>query len=271
MPKLIFLNPTPNLLKVAEQVKAQGKSVRLAFNNQFPPISSTNLHVFKDGTYSTARKTPNPAEVPSELCMKMKKNVFNFFYAKTVKSKLSEFGNEAGNANITDLCLFKTCGVYSHEIKHIHDEPVTHQTLLSSNPDSLIVTSNIESLSGNEKMNMFDTDFCLKDAFGNDFFVVFAKQERIEVCVHGNRLITIGNKNSDHMQALGELFPMFKQFSFKKVKELVISRNRQPWAYKKAEKGVVLLNDFSYFNLSLRLPELWYQKAGKLLCSEKLR
>jgi hypothetical protein len=64
---------------------------------------------------------------------------------------------------------------------------------------------------------------------------------------------------------------MLKQFSFKKVKELVISRNRQPWAYKVIDKRIILLNDFSYFSLSLKLPDLWYEKAGRLLCSEKLR
>jgi hypothetical protein len=271
MAEFIFLNPTPNLMKVADYVKFSGRSVRIASNNQFPPITSANIHFFHGGTYSTARKSPNPKEVPADFCMKMKKNIFNFLYGRKIRSELAALGESFGQGNITDLCLMKTQGVYSHDIKSTQDESVTHQTLLNEYPNSFIVTGYMESLSGTEKMQMYDTDFSLREAFGNDFFVVFTKNDRIEVCAHGNRLITVGRKNTEHINALAETFPMLKQFSFKRVKELVISRNRQPWAYKVIDKRIILLNDFSYFSLSLKLPDLWYEKAGRLLCSEKLR
>ncbi len=271
MAGFIFLNPTPNLLKVADYVKFSGRSVRIASNNQFPPISSSNIHIFHGGTYTTARKSADPKEIPADYCMKMKKNIFNFLYGGKIRGELAGLGSGFEQGNITDLCLMKTLGVYSHDIKNAQDEPVTHQTLLSEYPDSFIVTGCMESLSGNEKMQMYDTDFSLKEAFGNDFFVVFTGNDRIEVCAHGNRLITVGRKNTEHINTLEESFPMLKQFSFKRVKELVISRNRQPWAYKVIDKRIILLNDFSYFSLSLKLPDLWYEKAGRLLCSEKLR
>jgi hypothetical protein len=271
MADFIFLNPTPNLLKVADYVKFSGRSVRIVSNNQFPPITSANLHVFHENTYSTARKTSNPKEIPADFCMKMKKNIFNFMYGGKIKKALTELGEGFENGNITDLCLMNSLGVYSHDIKSTQGEPVAHQTLLSEYPNSFIVTGYMESLNGSEKMQMYDTDFSIKDAFGNDFFVVFTKKSRLEVCAHGNRLITVGSKTTEHINTLAESFPMLKQFSFKKVKELVISRNRQPWAYKVIDKRIILLNDFSYFSLSLKLPDLWYEKAGRLLCSEKLR
>lgn len=271
MAEFIFLNPTPNLLKVADCVKYSGRSVRIASDSQFPMITSDNMHIFCEHTYKTARRSSNPQEVPAEYCKAMKKNILNFLYGRKIESDLAKTAEGFNEGNITDLCLMKAPGVYTHAIKSQTYEQLSHQTILSEFPDSFIVTGCMESISGNEKMQMYDTDFNLKESFGSDYFLLFTQKDRLEICTHGNRLITIGSKNADHMDILTAAFPMLRPFSFKKIKELIIARNRQPWAYKVIDKRIILINDYSYFSLSLKLPDLWYEKAGKLLCSEKLR
>lgn len=271
MADYIFLNPSPNLLKVADCLKYAGKSIRIASDSQFPMITSANMHIFCDGTYKTARKTSNPQEIPSEYCKAMKKNILNFMYGRKIANDLTKMGDGFEQGNITDICLIKTSGIYSHTIKSQAYEQLSHQTILNEFPNSFIVTGCMESISGNEKMQMFDTDFNLKESFGSDYFLLFTKKDRLEICTHGNRLITIGSKNADHMEILTSAFPMLRTFSFKRVKELIIARNRNPWAYKVIDKRIILINDYSYFNLSLKLLDVWYEKAGKLLCSEKLR
>jgi hypothetical protein len=271
MAEYIFLNPTPNLMKVAEYIKHCGRKVRLVTNNQFPPINASCIHVFHNGSYTTARCTAAPVEVPSDLCMKIKKPLLPIMISNKISKELAAFGQDFKRGNVNDLCLMKSGGVYTLDTPMTSDEPAAHQTLLNEHPEALIVTGYTESISGNEKIQMYDTDFDLKEAFGQDYFILFTGKERIEICSHGNRLITLGRKNLEHIEILTASFPMLKHFSFKRVKELVISRNRQPWAVKMTDKRVVLLNDYSYFNLSLRLPSVWYEKVGKLLCLGKLR
>ncbi|WP_022852036.1 hypothetical protein [Limisalsivibrio acetivorans] len=271
MNEFIFLNPSPNLAGIAEFVKHCGNRVRLVNNGQFPPISAKNVHCFSGGSYTTARGDVSGKEPNTDLCNKTKKTLFSGFISKKISGALSEFGNDMTCGNIVDLYLLRSGAVDSYRIEDQTGEPVSFQTISNENPEATIVTSYMEFLAGSEKMCMFDTDFDLKEALGEDYFILFTHDGRLEICAQGNRLITIGSKTLDHLRFLQGIFPFMKHFTFKRVKELVISRNRQPWALSHVDKRLVLVNDYSYFNISVKMPSSWTEKVGKMLCSEKQR
>lgn len=53
MAEYIFLNPSPNMLKIAENVRSFGRDVVLVRNDQFPEIDAVNVHMFYGNTYRT--------------------------------------------------------------------------------------------------------------------------------------------------------------------------------------------------------------------------
>lgn len=214
---IFFLNPSPNMLKIAETVRSFGRDVVLVRNDQFPEIDAVNIHMFYNSTY----KTIFPGESSNsdvKAFSRMKKNFLSgMAVSKKIKTELSGVSGELQSGDIVDLCLLRR-GVLSD--KDVVTTPVSSATSFSKitadNDHATIVTGYMEFLGGNEKLIMYDTDFDLKEALGRDYFIFFIGKERIEMCASGNRLITIGSKHNDHIAVLSTRFKFLQKFNFKK-------------------------------------------------------
>lgn len=271
MAEYIFLNPSPNMLKIAENVRSFGRDVVLVRNDQFPEIDAVNVHMFYGNTYRTI--FPGEAENSDvKAFTRMKKNFLANMTVAKIKSDLSAESKDLKTGDIVDYCLLKR-GVLS--TKDVATSRVSSATsfnkIAEDNEHATIVTGYMEFLGGNEKLIMYDTDFDIKESLGRDYFIFFLDKERIEMCSSGNRLVTIGSKTKDHIELLSERFSFMKKFNFKKVKELVISRNRMPWVVNNLDKHLILVNDFSFFNISIRMTDNWFEKVGRYICTDRQR
>lgn len=271
MADYIFLNPSANLLLLSEYVKNMGYNVKLVKNEQFPEISPDNVHIFYDGT-SRSFTRKGEARGSARQFMKMKKGIFSGISNRQVRQELSSFSRGVACGDIVDLALFKR---QSLETGKVNLSPVSSASSFSDiaedNSDAVIVTGYMEFVAGNEKLTMYDTDLDIKDALGNDYFVFMINGVRVELCCAGNRLVTIGHKKDDVIPMITSQMPFLKKFGFKRVKELIISRNRMPWIINSLDKGLMILNDYSYFNASVRLGPDWLAKVGKYICAGKHR
>jgi len=271
MAEYIFLNPSPNMLKIAETVRSLGRDVMLVKNEQFPEIDARNVHMFYNGTFQTI--FPGDSS-KSEIkpFSRMKKNFLSSLTLSKVKSDLASFSKDLASGDIVDLCLLKRNELSNQGLSATAVSKATSfASIASDNDHATIVTGYMEFLGGNEKLIMYDTDFDIKEALGKDYFVFFLKSGRMEMCSSGNRLVTIGSKNQDHIAVLAEKLEFLQKFNFKKVKELVISRNRMPWVVNNVDKHLVLVNDYSFFNISIRMSDQWFEKVGRYICTDKQR
>ncbi|PLX66108.1 MAG: hypothetical protein C0603_11880 [Denitrovibrio sp.] len=202
MADYIFLNPSPNMLKIAETVRSFGRDVVLVRNDQFPEIDAVNIHMFYDNTF----KTIFPGDSLNndvKPFSKMKKSFMSGIAVSKIKSELSTQSKDLHSGDIVDLCLLKR-GVLSNKdvVTTSVSNATSFATIAADNDHATIVTGYMEFLGGNEKLIMYDTNFDLKEALGKDYFIFFIGDERIEMCASGNRLITIGSKNHDHISVL---------------------------------------------------------------------
>lgn len=271
MAEYIFLNPSPNMLKIAENVRSHGRNVVLVRNDQFPEINAVNVHMFYDATFHTIYPG-NTDNSDVKAFTRMKKNFLSSLTVSKIKSDLASVSQDLKTGDIVDLCLLKR-GVLSE--KEMVTSPVSTATsfakIAEDNEHATIVTGYMEFLGGNEKLIMYDTNFDIKESLGTDYFIFFLGDERIEMCSSGNRLVTIGSKSKDHIDLLSTRLRFLKKFNFKKVKELVISRNRMPWVVNNLDKHLVLVNDFSFFNISIKMTDSWFEKVGRYICTDRQR
>ncbi|ADD68605.1 hypothetical protein Dacet_1841 [Denitrovibrio acetiphilus DSM 12809] len=271
MAEYIFLNPSINMLKIAETVRSFGRNVVLVRNDQFPEIDAVNVHMFYDDRYRSIFPGDD-VNGDVKAFSRMKKNFLSKLTISKIKSELASYSEDMRAGDIVDLCLIKR-GVLSR--KEVVTNAVSNATSFSKiaadNEHATIVTGYMEFLGGNERLVMYDTDFDLKDALGRDYYIFFINGERVEMCSSGNRLITIGSKTHDHIDILSVKLPFMKRFNFKKIKELVISRNRMPWVVNNIDKHLILVNDFSFFNISVKMTDQWVEKVGRYICTDKQR
>lgn len=267
MADFIFLNPSTNLLKLADNVKGRGFQVKLVKNEQFPDITADNVHIFHDEGFDTYFQGKQPIGSTRQFS-KLKKGLFSGFSQRSVRGELVRYSRDYCLGDIVDLAVMKR---KSLETNRVTLSPVSSASSFSEiaedNSNAVIVTGYMEFVAGNEKLSMYDTDFDLKEAIGNDYFVFMNQKMRLEMCCSGNRLVTIGHKKDDHLGFLYTKMPFLKKFEFKRVKELIISRNRMPWVINSLDKGLIILNDFSYFNVSVKMSTDWFDKVGKYICS----
>jgi len=271
MAEFIFLNPSPNMLKIAETVRSFGRNVVLVRNDQFPEIDAVNVHMFYNQTFRTIYPG-EAANADVKAFTRMKKNFLSTMTVSKIKSDLEAESKDLRTGDIVDLCLLKR-GVLSE--KDVGTSTVSSATSFSKiaedNEHATIVTGYMEFLGGSEKLIMYDTDFDIRESLGTDYFIFFLGDERIEMCSSGNRLVTIGSKTKDHIELLRTRFKFLKKFNFKNVKELVISRNRMPWVVNNLDKSLILVNDFSFFNISIKMTDTWFEKVGRYICTDRQR
>jgi len=270
MAEYVFLNPSPNLMKIAQYIRNMGNTIKIVRNGQFPELTSGVVHLFYSDTYKTILPSREKSKV-SESYLKVKKNFLSPMLHNKVKKELKENNMNLSGGSLIDLFLFQQCPTNMAQENMIGGEGNALQTITHENPESIIVTGCMEFIGGNEKLIMYDTDMDLKDSLGDDFYIFYSGGKRLEICAQGNRLVTIGERSLDHMNILNKLQPFTAKFTFKKIKELIISRNRMPWSVVNIDKNLVLINDFSLFNLSVTMPDGWTDKVGKHLCSGKQR
>ena len=218
MADYIFLNPSPNLYRVADYVRGAGHKIKVLKNSQLPEMSSGAVHMFYGGGYKTIKSSDATQGAVSDYYTKVKKTIFSHFAQKKITGELKNLHADLSGGNLVDLSILKHGNIDCSSKNLEADTGQTLRSLISDYPESKIITGCMEHLAGDEKMNLYDTDFDLKEALGGDLCVFFADGARLEVCAQGNRLITVGDKKMDHLAFMKNLQPFMKKFAFTRVK-----------------------------------------------------
>jgi hypothetical protein len=119
-------------------------------------------------------------------------------------------------------------------------------------------------------LSLYETDFDLYASFGEDYFVIFYNFTRVEIYVYNKFLCIIHYNIIEPINLLFLRYPFLKKFNFKKVESLNLIINDEPWLISFESKNTILINDYSFNNLSVDMPEKWYESIGRFLCSGNL-
>jgi hypothetical protein len=85
--------------------------------------------------------------------------------------------------------------------------------------------------------------------------------------ISGNKLYVVGDKDSNIL--FKNRLPFLQRNGIKKTNEFALFFNTNSYLVN-FEKKYILLNDFSYFNISVKMPDEWYERLGQYLCTGKL-
>lgn len=256
------------MFRLAENIRSRGFMVKLVKNEQFPDISADNVHFFYDRSYCTFFQNDAPIGKIGQFS-KLRRGFLSGLSQFMIKYSLKNISPDLACGDSVDLCLYKrhSLAENQYDISSVN-RAASFSDIVEDNGNAAIVTGFMEFVAGGEKLVMYDTNFDLREALNNDYFVLFFKTVKIEMCRSGNRLILIGKKNDDCLGELIKHMPFMAKFNFKKVKELIILRNRMPWVVNNIDKGLLLINDYSYFNVSVKLEPEWFDKVGKHICAD---
>lgn len=271
---LVFVNPSPNLYKISRAAAESGSDVEYIYTGEFPDIKAEELFYFNENHCLRAN-------MPGAKQESKDKNVYSFksgiFKRNIIRNHINNICEKSffPHSNYVDQQMISGHTVKKYPPKS--EETAVFQSfgefLKNMNPAKVYITGWIPYFTYSNKFEKFyvsgfKTDFDIEKCFGNDFVVFFSDYYRVEIFIKDNMLYTVGKLHKHIMDKLKLKLPFLKKFEFEEVHRSEISRNCFPWVMSVTADNLLLMNDYSYFGISAQMPEDWYLKAGRYLCSE---
>jgi hypothetical protein len=270
--KFLFVNPSPNMFLLSKHIKSFGYDVEYVTTVNSLNNKSLKLYYFYNEKITHFDLTVLEQEANDSKSYLFKNNFINNLKYKSYKSEFASILPGFPIGNFVDLQLLKKQRV--KDILPIPSKTVnSFEDVLNQNSDYFIVLSwipyELYSDSSNvENITIYETDMDIKSCFGSEYFIIFINNKRIELFCIENKVYLVAFKGISSLDLLKQKFSFLSKFSFILKDEFQIIRNRQPWV--KTKKNVLLLNDYSFFNLSVKMSDNWYESLGRHLCIGKL-
>ena len=102
----------------------------------------------------------------------------------------------------------------------------------------------------------------------NCYYIFQKDQNRLEMFFRDEDLFLIGDKNLEK-QSIHKFIPTLKKFDFEILDEFLFWFNENNFLVKH-KKNNIIVNDYSYANLSVVMPDSWYEKLGRFLWEGKV-
>lgn len=269
---LVFINPSVNMYKISRAAADFGSNVEYMFTGELPGIRADELFYLDENRYLRTN-------LPGVKQKSRDKNVYSFksglFKRNVIKRHISNICDKSlfPNVNYVDLQMMA-----GHTVKeHLPDlkAPVLNdfgEVTKNINPSKLYITGWLPYFTYKNKLeklylSAFKTDFDAKKCFGRDYVVFFSDYYRVEIFAKDDILYTVGKLHKHILDKLKIKLPFLKKFEFEEIYRSEISRNCYPWAMNVTSDNLLIINDYSYFGLSAHMPEDWYHKAGRYLCT----
>ena len=270
----VFINPSPVLFKISNYIKDKGFNVKLT-NVDFIGVSNPRkLNYFvNDDVFSI--KVQSSSILKTSLIKKsfsFKKPFFNISGSKK-NVDLDKFFNISVKGNISDA-QFLSINSLSENLEIDSETFKSYDDLFSVYDNSLFVSSwyyssSMKKINGRKfNVSVYETDFDIYSVFNREYFVILDGKNRIEIFIFKNKLYLVSDFTEDSLGALFKKFEFLKKFKFEREKSFDVFRNTNH--YVNVSKNIVLMNDYSFFNVSVNLPDSWIEAAGAYLCSGKL-
>lgn len=259
--RFIFLNPSPNMYKIAEEIKLLGRNIKFYKSPEYFFSSAYKFSFHFNDKYQFIGSEDEAIEITDNIIYKFKKSFFiNKFKPKTLPFP----------GTLKDYCLSKVKKIEfdSNNLDELEELDIIKRTY----PDNFLIVSSYSTgdLTNKKLINklvaVYDCDYELISSLKNNYFVFFVNNQRYEVFVQKNNLIITGDSNPDML--ITQKLQFFEKLNLKQVNSFVISLNENSYIVN-FDKNHILLNDYSYFNLSISMPQMWYKKMGQFLCTGK--
>jgi len=114
---------------------------------------------------------------------------------------------------------------------------------------------------------VFDIDNEICKYLRNDYNIIKEKGVYLEFFLSSGMLYFISDSYERIEKAMSRTF--LGRIKANLVERYGIMRNYSSY-YIKVKKNVMLINDYSFFNLSINPGCFWFKKMGDLLCTEKV-
>ncbi|TYB32716.1 MAG: hypothetical protein FXF49_10085 [Flexistipes sinusarabici] len=269
---LVFVNPSPNLYKISRAAADFGSNVEYLFTDELPEIRADELFYFdKNRCFRT--------NLPGVKQNSKDKHVYSFksgiFKRNVIKRHICKLCDKSlfPNANYVDIQMMA-----GHTVKESLPELKAsvldnfEEVIRNMDPSKLYITGWLPYFTYKNKLeklylSAFKTDFDAKKCFGRDYVVFFSDYYRVEIFVKDDILYTVGKLHKHILDKLKTKLPFLKKFEYEEIYRSEMSRNCYPWAVNVTADNLLIINDYSYFGHSAQMPEDWYQKAGRYLCT----
>jgi hypothetical protein len=267
----IILNPSGNLFKIGALLKEFGLNVYFFNTGELPLIVPNCVHlIFKDVFLTFDRK--NSIDQDYNLSMLIKKGLMSEYKLKKMRKELSSIDKSLVNGDVSLLMLYKGSTLFKYNMD-IKIEEI--DTIKEINPkvEDKIITSTIPYLYLSkytkfyETLSIYESDFDLVESLGKDYYICFVKNEKIEFYVFNNYLCVIHKNMLDPKALLHDKFPFLQQFTLKRIEYIYFVRNHFPWLENFNSIRTILMNDYSYGGLSIKMIDRWYEGVGRFLCT----
>jgi hypothetical protein len=260
--RFIFLNPSYNMYKIAKEIKLLGREVKFYKTPEFVISQAYKISLHFDNRYLFFTNEGGNKEITVNDIYKLKKSLFNSGFKPR---------NLSFSKTLKDFCLSlaKKIEIDSNQFDELEELDLTKKIL----PENFLIVSAyaIGDLANkrlvNKLVTIYDTDKELIESIKNNYFVFFVDSKRYEVFVQGENLVIVGDSNPDFL--ISKKLQFFERFNLNQVKSYVIALNENSYIVN-FDKNHILLNDYSYFNISISMPDMWYKKVGQFLCTGKV-
>jgi len=273
--KFIFINPSPNLYKISRFVKSLGKEVDYIYTRDFLNLNSEKIFYMTPRDFRKFDLTMLEKNYDDKGIYSYKKNFFRNKYVKKCVEELEHNDSYMSCANYVDFQIINRQRIMEYFTNTESTNFIDYTSLIGgiSENDYCYIAAWLPDYIKNRSLSKFflfafETDIDLEKCFGSDFFVVFFGGCRFEIAAWNDRLYILSNRNENVLEKLRNKFTFMNKFKFKKVLEKTITKNCNPWFVKGEKRNLIIVNDYSFFNLSVKLPEDWYTGAGRYLCTE---
>lgn len=254
--KYIFINPSPNMLKVAKKVEEFGKKSEICVDEEIIWANCHKLSIHFGNEFLYYSNKSSEKEFIEKNAFKFKRG---FFYRKP------NINDTPFKGTLKELYLIKKNRILFEELRplNIFNGKINDDEVLISAYSKKILS---ERDCKRKLVTIFEVDAETKKALCFNYFIFFIKDLKYEMFINDNKLYIVGDKEADIL--FGQKLEFFKKYDFKKHSEYFVYINENSYLVK-SEKKYILLNDYSYFNISVKMPEEWYDKLGRYLCTGK--
>ncbi|BAI81166.1 hypothetical protein DEFDS_1710 [Deferribacter desulfuricans SSM1] len=258
-------NPSPNLHILGKRLKRKGHKVVFTSDSIYYPKFYNSIYLLENKNIEKIEPSINTYFCEKEI-FKFKRNILDkvFYFNKTKYTSLFFNSIVKQNGN------FKEYNPIEDTDKKNFDD------IISSNDEAVIILSYLDSNISDRYSIKGKRFYLFKLTLENEFLKIFSDSSfyiidnSIEFFIFENYLIVISeNDNLD----VKKLYKYLNKYTFEVESLGSYVKNIFPWfmKYKVGNKYLIFLNDYSLFNISVKVCDEWFDKLERAICLEKLQ
>ncbi|GAB7140433.1 hypothetical protein RsTz2092_03810 [Deferribacterales bacterium RsTz2092] len=265
MSEFVFVNPSPNLELIACELEAYGREVSRVWTLEMLRARPANVWAFVGQKYSRLNGHLAKDKLDGNVT-NLKKPFFASFKYRYVRQKLININPEVANGSFQDYILLT--GEIWNDTKS-NPPAFSKQTIdgvIAQYPDSIIITSQLPAYSGKRVVSMWESDYDVLDALGDDYYMFFEGNTRHELLCLEGKLRCVSDSAS--LDWLARLNPTMKRFKFENISSYSFIQNTNAWL-DKYSSSIFIVNDYSWLNFAVRMPDSWARDVSSFFFNYK--